>query len=113
MQMHKHLRREFIHICAAESDPVNEMTAVRMPTKAEVPSLFHPPPLLKVVNTSLAFARGAKAQSGIKMAKKPQMWTASRIASTRGSFLARNVLKNIEKAATAMMRSVAWNGCGT
>jgi hypothetical protein len=86
------------------------MTAVRMPTRAEVPSLFHPPPLLKVVNTSLAFARGARTQRGIKIAKKPQMWIRSKMASTRGNFLARNVLKNIEKAATAMMMSVAWNG---
>jgi hypothetical protein len=60
-----------IHICAAESDPVSEMTAVRIPTSADVPSLFQPPPLLKVVNTSFALARGARVQRGIKIPKKP------------------------------------------
>jgi hypothetical protein len=34
----------------------------------------------------------------------------SRIASTSGSFLARNVLKKMENVATAMIRSVAWYG---
>jgi hypothetical protein len=34
----------------------------------------------------------------------------SRIDSTNGSFLARNVLKKMEKAATAIMSSVAWYG---
>jgi hypothetical protein len=63
--------------------------------------------LLKVVKTSLALARGANTQRGIKMAKKPQMWIRSRIASTSGSFLARKVLKIMEKAAIAMMRRVA------
>jgi hypothetical protein len=36
----------------------------------------------------------------------------SRIDSTSGSFLARNVLKKMEKAATAIMSSVAWYGWG-
>ena len=66
-------RRNDIHMCAAESEPVNEMTAVRRPTSAEVPSLFQPPPLLKVVKTSFALARGARVQRGIRIAKKPQM----------------------------------------
>jgi len=98
---------DYLHICAAESDPVNDITAVRSPTSAEVPSLFQPPPLLKVVKTSLALALGARTQSGIKIAKKPQMWMRRRIASTSGSFLARKVLKKMENAATAMMRRVA------
>jgi hypothetical protein len=102
-----------IHICAAESEPVNEMTAVRIPTSADVPSLFHPPPLLKVVKTSFAFARGARVQRGIKIAKKPAIWIRSRIASTSGNFLARNVLKKMENAATAIISSVAWYGWGT
>jgi hypothetical protein len=62
--------------------------------------------LLNVVKTSFAFARGAKTQSGTKIAKKPQMWTRRSIASTRGSFLAKNVLKKMEKAAIATIRSV-------
>jgi hypothetical protein len=66
-------RKVNIHICAAESEPVNEMTAVRIPTSVDVPSLFHPPPLLKVVKTSFALARGARVQRGIRMAKKPAM----------------------------------------
>ena len=65
------LRGNNIHIWAAESEPVNEMTAVRRPTNADVPSLFHPPPLLKVVKTTFGLARGASVQRGIRMAKKP------------------------------------------
>lgn len=49
-------------------------------------SLFRPPLLLKALKTSLALARGAKVQRGIAIPKKPRMRTASRIASTRGSF---------------------------
>ena len=45
------------------------------------------------------------------MAKKPTTWRTRRRPSTRGSFLARAVLKKIAKAVTAMTSRVPCHGC--
>lgn len=96
----------------ALSGPMKEKTGDSIPTKQLKPCELHPPPLLKVVKTSLAGETSAKTQSTIRMAKKPQICRTRTIPSRSGSLDARNVLKMIEKLSTAQTMSVPCQAVG-
>lgn len=65
---------EDLPMCTAESDPINEDTGPVKPTRQESPMLGQPPLLSNLVKTILAGVLvGARVQSGMRMAKKPQM----------------------------------------
>lgn len=65
---------EDLPMCTAESDPMNEDTGPVIPIRQESPKLGQPPLLSNLVKTTLAGVLvGARVQSGMRMAKKPQM----------------------------------------
>jgi hypothetical protein len=98
-------------MCTAQSNPNIEMIGVSNPIITDTPVLLHPPLLENSVKTAFALLRGARTQSGIIMAKRPKTWRTKTRPSTKGSFLARKVLKRIEKvemAITSMVPCQRW-----
>lgn len=77
------------------------------PIIADTPVVDQPPLLL---NSSkiCGCARGAITHKGMMMAKKPAKWRIRTVPSTSGSREANTVLKAIEKAMAAIVRSVPW-----
>ena len=76
-------------MCVAESGPMKEKTGESIPIRQDRPMLPQLPPSVNWVNTAEAVLRGARTQSGTKMAKKPQMCSTRTIPSTNGSRFAR------------------------
>jgi len=83
-----------------------ERTEVDKPTMTDVPVELHPPPLVNSVKTDLALFLGARTQIGIIMAKRPTIWMIKTKPSIMGNFLAKKVLKKIEKETMAIRINV-------
>lgn len=62
--------------------------------------------LVKVKRISRAFARGPRTHIGIITTKRPVMWIIRTMPSIKGSLVAKEVLKIIEKLITAIAKSV-------
>lgn len=75
------------------------------PIIADTPVLDQPPLLLNSSKTC-GCARGAITHKGMMMAKKPAKWRIRTVPSISGSRAANTVLKAIEKAMAAIVRSV-------
>lgn len=64
---------EDLPMCTAESDPINEDTGPVIPIRRGSPILGQPPLLSNLVKTMLAgVLAGARVQSGMRIAEKPQ-----------------------------------------
>jgi hypothetical protein len=121
-------------MCTAESGPISEYMGPTIPTRQPTPCEGQPKSFLNSVKTAFAGCRGASAHNGIcivviirqlsvfcndsgpyctKIPKKPKTWMISITPSINGSFLAKNVLKRMAIAATAMIMSVACHALGT
>ena len=101
-------------IWVAESGPIKLKTGESMPIRHDSPVLPHPPPSVKVKNTSDAgFGRSPRTQRGTRMAKNPKICRTSTVASRIGSLEAKNVLKMIENVKTAQMINVLSHAFGT
>ena len=87
---------------------MRELTDEVKPTRKASPNDDQPALFSRPVHTSLLGAFGAKIQSGMRMAKEPQMWRMSIVPSTSGSFRAKKVLKIAQTVTTAMARRVPW-----
>lgn len=99
-----------LHICTAESGPINEFTELVIPTTNASPAVGHPALFCKPDQTSLLGAISAITQRVTRMAKKPVMCSTSIVASMRGSLRAKKVLKMQPMDAAAMARRVECQG---
>lgn len=92
---------------------MKEKTGDSMPTRQDSPWFPQPPPSWKVKKTSDAgLGMSARIHSGMRIAKKPRIWSTRTTPSRRGSLETKNVLNMSEKVNTDQVSRTPCHGCG-
>jgi hypothetical protein len=93
-------------MCTWLSNHKREISSALSPTLKDTPLVGQPPLLVNSAKTAFKFCRGAITQSGTMMANNPTTWRMSIIHSTKGSLLARKVLKKTVEIPTPITINV-------
>jgi len=101
------------YIWTMQSKPIIDPSGVRSPIMEAVPVVLQFPAFVKTSSASWPEFRDPMTKRGIIMAKRPRMWTNNSIASIKGNFREKEVLKKIAKATQAMTRRVPCHCWGT